>query len=448
RGAARARHLGDTPHAPGQHPASRALEERDISRALSERDTPRALSERDTPRALSERDALFPGWRVVAGAFLVCMVGFGAIYSCAAFAEDLAASFGASRTSASLILALSGASCFLVSGLTGPLADRVGPRALAVAGMATVALGLVTAANAQSMAEVLLCYGVLIGLGTGFAYVPAMAAVQRWFVAARGLASGIAAAGVGFGTALVPPMAALLRELGDWRLAFMVSGAAAAVVGITGALLLRPSPEAAGLRPDGAARAALPSGEVGERVLGTAGFRAFYVGTLLLSVPLALPFAHLVGSARDLGIPAGDALALLGAIGIGSIAGRFLIGAVADLAGRERVFIATSALAALSTMLWAAAEGRLALMVFATLFGAAYGGVIALLPAFAADVFGRRAAGTVIGVGYTGRGIALLAAPPAFALLAEAVGGHRAAVVIGAGLGLLGVALLLRAARR
>lgn len=405
---------------------------------------PLALA-RGTP---DERDALFPGWRVVAGAFTVCMVGFGAIYSCAAFAEEIAATFGATRISASLILALSGACCFLVSGLTGPLADRVGPRALAVTGMATVALGLVSGAAARSMTELLLTYGALVGIGAGFAYVPAMAAVQRWFVAARGLASGIAAAGVGFGTALVPPMAALLRDFGDWRTAFLVSGAAAALVGIAGALLLRPSPEASGLRPDGGAdTAALPSGELPDRVVATARFGQFYIGTLLLQIPLALPFAHLVVSARDLGIPSGEALGLLGVLGVGSIAGRFVIGAIADLAGRTRVFLIVSALSSLSTLLWAWADGFALLALFAALFGVAYGGVIALLPAFAADAFGRRAAGTVIGIAYTGRGLALLGAPPGFALLAEAAAGHGAATAIGAGLGILGVALLLRVAR-
>ncbi len=243
-------------------------------------------------------------------------------------------------------------------------------------------------------------------------------------------------------------MAALLRDFGDWRTAFLVSGAAAALVGISGALLLRPSPEASGLHPDGGAdTAALPSGEVPDRVVATARFGQFYAGTLLLQIPLALPFAHLVVSARDLGIPSGEALGLLGVLGVGSIAGRFVIGAVADLAGRTRVFLIVSALSSFSTLLWAWADGLALLALFAALFGVAYGGVIALLPAFAADAFGRRAAGTVIGIAYTGRGIALLGAPPGFALLAEAAAGHGAATAIGAGLGILGVALLLRVAR-
>ncbi len=49
---------------------------------------------------------------------------------------------------------------------------------------------------------------------------------------------------------------------------------------------------------------------------------------------------------------------------------------------------------------------------------------MALLPAVTADRFGHRDAGAVIGVLYTGRGIALLAAAPALALLSEWSGGY------------------------
>lgn len=148
---------------------------------------------------------LFRGWLVVAGAFLVMMAGYGAAYSYAAFADDLEVAFGASRASVSLVYGLCGFTAFTISAVSGPVADRIGPRPLAAAGMALVAFGLLAAATARMPAEIYLCYGLLIGLGIGFAYVPAVAAVQRWFVAWRGLASGIAAAGIGVGTALCRP---------------------------------------------------------------------------------------------------------------------------------------------------------------------------------------------------------------------------------------------------
>lgn len=394
----------------------------------------------------AKRQELTLGARAVAGAFLLNMVGFGAIYSYAAFADDLVAAFGGSRGSSALVFAVSGACCFAVSGFSGPLADRVGARPLAIAGMALVALGLAAASAARSMTEVVICYGVLIGLGTGFAYVPATAAVQRCFAQGRGLASGIAAAGSGVGTALVPPMAALLAGLGDWRFAFAVSSIAAGIVGLAGAMLLPgmpPSRGPTGLRAVAAEITAhRQTAAVEAKAISQQGFARFYLGLLLVSVAIAVPFAHLVATASDLGLTKADAVSLLGTIGITSIASRFVLGAVADLAGRRSTFLACAMVLVAASMLWALALSPAALILFAVLFGCGYGGFVALLPAFAVDQFGRQKAGTVIGLAYTGRAIAVLAAPLAAGFAIEAMGGHRVPVALAALVGLVGVFLL------
>jgi MFS family permease len=84
----------------------------------------------------------FPGWLVVAGAFTVMMVGYGAAYSSAAFAFDFEAAFGLSRASVSGIYGLCGFTTFTVGAISGLLADRLGPRLLSTVGMLLVALGL------------------------------------------------------------------------------------------------------------------------------------------------------------------------------------------------------------------------------------------------------------------------------------------------------------------
>ena len=109
------------------------------------------------------------GWVVVAGTFLVLMVGYGAIYSYAAFAEEIGAAFGAERASVAVVFALSGGSCFMISALTGPLADRIGARLLAGTGMLLVGLGFLVAAAAGSLIEIYVGYGLLVGLGVGCA---------------------------------------------------------------------------------------------------------------------------------------------------------------------------------------------------------------------------------------------------------------------------------------
>jgi MFS family permease len=373
-------------------------------------------------------------WGVVAGAFLVTMVGYGAIYSYAAFAEQIAAAFQATGVQLSLVYALSGGACFLVGALTGPLADRIGTRVMAAIGMLLVALGFLVAAAADSLVEVYLGYGLLVGLGAGSAYVPAMALVQRWFVQHRGLASGLAVSGIGVGTALVPPGAEALAALGDWRVAFLICAGASAAVGLLGASLLRPAPGEA------AAQRHLPAPS---DLLASPGFRCAYLGVLLVSLPAVLPHAMLVSLAHRAGLGWSEALALLGLIGLGTIAGRFLLALLADAVGRRAVFLACCAGMALSMLVWAGAEDEATLQGFAFGFGALQGGFVALLPAFVADRFGPLGLGGVLGLLYTARGLGLIAAPPALALAAGAVGVGVALPVVAA-LGLLGAVVLLR----
>ncbi len=371
------------------------------------------------------------------------MAGFGAIYSYAAFAEEIAAAFGASPVSVAFVYALSGGTCFLVSALSGPLADRLGPRVPALVGMMLVALGLLVAATAGSLVEIYAGYGLLIGLGTGFAYVPAMAAVQRWFTTHRGLASGIAASGIGVGTALVPPAAEALQGVFDWRATFVAFGCLVAAVGGLGALLLEPGGRRGPRgRTPRAAEAAAPA-----RIApGRRAFALAWIGTLLVSVPATLPHAMLAGTARDVGLARAEALALLGLIGLGTIAGRFLIAAVADAIGRRATFVACCAGMSGSMLVWAFAEDAASLRIFALVFGALQGGFVALLPAFCADSFGARSIGGVLGLLYTSRGVALLVAPPAVAALLLGIG-HGLPLVAVAALGAAGSLMLARLPR-
>ncbi len=154
---------------------------------------------------------LFYGWFVVAAAFAVTFVGFGCAYTFSAFVEPLQRDFGASRGSVSLVFSLAGFLYFGLGIVSGPLADRFGSRRLAVAGMILTGLGLMAASAARNLPEVYVAYGLGVGLGVGCAYVPAIGAVQRWFLRRRGFASGIAVSGIGVGTLVMPPLAA------DWR---------------------------------------------------------------------------------------------------------------------------------------------------------------------------------------------------------------------------------------
>ena len=132
--------------------------------------------------------------------------------------------FAASRGSISLVFSLAGFLYFGLGVITGPLADRWGSRLLAVIGMILTGVGLGVASVARSLIEVYAAYGLGVGLGIGCSYVPAVGAVQRWFVRRRGFASGLAVSGIGVGTLVVPPLAALLIDTLGWRETYLVLG--------------------------------------------------------------------------------------------------------------------------------------------------------------------------------------------------------------------------------
>src|SRR4051812_13952191 len=172
---------------------------------------------------------IFYGWWVVAAAFAITFLGFGSAYTFSAFLEQLQRDFAASRGSVSLVFSLAGFLYFGLGIVSGPLADRWGARRLAVAGMILTGAGLAAAGMAQSLAQVYAAYGLGVGLGVGCAYVPAIGAVQRWFVRRRGFASGLAVGGIGVGTLVMPPLASLMiAELG-WRNAYLILGVLAAI---------------------------------------------------------------------------------------------------------------------------------------------------------------------------------------------------------------------------
>jgi MFS family permease len=239
----------------------------------------------------------------------------------------------------------------------------------------------------------------------------------------------------------------MLSGFGDWRFAFAVSSVGAGIVGLAGAMLMPGLPQRLqtnvlqSVAQDIVAHQRQV--EAGLTAVSQYGFVLLYLGVLLLSIVVALPFAHLVATGSDLGLSRADALGLLGTIGLTSIAGRFLIGAVADIAGRRATFLVCAMSLAASMVVWAMAAAPAALHVFAILFGAGYGGFIALLPAFATDHFGGRSAGTVIGLLYTGRSIAVLGGPIAAGSAIEAWGGHGVPIVVAALAGFAGVVLLV-----
>lgn len=376
---------------------------------------------------------VFYGWVVVAAAFAVTLVGFGSAYTFSAFVDSLQTEFGASRGSVSLVFSLAGFLYFSFGIVSGPLADRWSSRRLVVLGMLVVAAGLVLAGKARTLSEVYAAYGLGIGLGVGCAYVPALGAVQRWFAKRRALASGIAVSGIGVGTLALPALAALFIAKLGWRDAYFVLGCAAAIIGAGMALLIVDDPHDRGLLPDGDGRArsdgvAQRSGTSVNAAIRSRPFLVLYAACLICSFGVFVPFVHLVPYATDHGIPQSSAILLLGAIGVGSTAGRFFLGGIADRVGRTLTLVAMLIGMAAALAIWLLSTGLWWLATFAMLYGLFYGGWVAVLPALVMDYFGGRNVSGIIGILYTSVAFGTLIGPSSAGWMFDVTGSYTAPI--------------------
>ncbi len=360
---------------------------------------------------------LFHGWIVVAGAFLTMFLGFGIVYSFAAFIDALETEFGASRTGVSLVYSVSSFLYFSLGALSGVVADRLGPRIMVCIGLLAVGIGLIAASFGQSLLLVGVAFALGTGLGNGLSYVPSVGAVQHWFVRKRGFASGIAVAGIGVGMLLMPPLAAVLIGVFGWRVAMAVLGVLALVGALVATLMVESSPHRRGLGPDG--DPPLKEAPTGGSLPGTPWaqavrsrpFRLLYLASFLVALGLFIPFVHLVPYAQGQGIGRAQAVLLLSLVGVGSTAGRFVLGGIADRLGRRRALGGMLVGLAVMMAFWAVADGFWGLAFFAVVYGMFYGGFVALIPALTMDYFGAHSVSGLIGALYTSVAVGTFAGP-------------------------------------
>ena len=370
---------------------------------------------------------IFYGWIVVACVCVILFFAFGSVYSFTTFFESFQMEFGISRSSTALVFAIAGFIYFSFGAISGQIADRIGSRWVIASGVVVIGLGLLLSSFAVTVRQIYIFYGLGIGIGVGFVYVPAVGVVQRWFVAQRGLASGIAVTGIGLGTLGMPIFSALLIHWSDWRTAYMVMSACVLSCGLVAAFLIVESPAEMGLRPDNepagseneanqqkGIATAVPISNIDltvKDVLKTRPFWLLYAGTLSASLGVFIPFAHLLPYSKDLGLATSTGVMLLSLIGIGSTAGRFLIGGFADRIGRRLSLACTYAVMGAVFAWWLTAVGVGELVFLTIIFGISYGGFVALLPAVTADYFSGENISGILGALYTSVAVGSLLGP-------------------------------------
>lgn len=302
-------------------------------------------------------------------AWVVAAVTFVTILGAASFAslpglliEPLHQEFDWSRGTIGFAVSVNLALYGITAPFAAALMDRFGIRRVVAAALTVVAAGSGLTVLMTTAWQLVLFWGVLVGLGSGsMALAFAATVTNRWFVARRGLVTGLLTAAGASGQLVFLPLLSWLVAHHGWRPASITIALSALAVVPLVLLLMRDHPADVGLAPYGAEEFVpkpAPAPGAARRTV-TALFRAARTGPFwLLAGTFAICGAstnglvktHFIPAAHDHGMPVTAAASLLAVIGIFDIVGTVASGWFTDRYDSRRLLAVYYALRGVSLL--------------------------------------------------------------------------------------------------
>jgi MFS family permease len=334
----------------------------------------------------------------------------------------------------------------------GWVVDRFGPRRLMMAGIVMAGGALVGLAHMSSLWMFYLFYIFnAIGYVCG-GPLPNQVLLSRWFDTARGKAMGFAYLGIGIGGWLVLKLSPRLVAAFGWRGSLQVLGIAIVVLALPMAYFVRDAPPSARLDDDERATAGTPAPLTSMGGL----FRdpAFYllaIGSMCSIAAVGGANQHLkLYLSLDLKYSQEIAASITSTVLFCSIFGRLLMGWLADRLPKKAVMILIYVLVAGSIPLLLAGGSMTSLYAFSIVFGLGLGGEYMIIPLMAAELFGVRVLGRLLGVILTADGVAEATSPMLIGYLRDHAASYRTGfllLIVIALVGTVAIALLPRRER-
>jgi len=402
------------------------------------------------------------GWYVFAATFAVLLVAAAIRATPGVVIVPLEHEFGWSRATISFAISVN----LLLYGLMGPftaaLTERIGIRRTMALAMGILAAALFLATGMRHAWQLVVLWGLLVGVGSGMAAtVLGAAVVARWFHARRGLVMGALTASTATGQLLFLPLLARVVEDDGWRWAIrLVSGAALVMVPLALAVV-RESPAAVGLAPYGATTAVPPPSRRGNPVavafatLGRAVQRRDFwllAGTFFVcgASTNGLIGTHLIPACLDHGIPEVRAAGLLAVMGMFDLVGTTASGWLTDRWDSRRLLFTYYALRGLSLVFLPDAlhDAGGGLNAFSVFYGLDWIATVPPTVKLATDAFGRDDAPIVYGWVFASHQVGAAMAALGAGLVRTALGDYRLAFMSSGVLCLFAALLALAIGRR
>lgn len=341
-------------------------------------------------------------WVLAITAFLM-QLALGAVYAWSVFLTPVMKLYNASKPAANLTFTLTLVALGITAGFGGYLNNRFGPRTIATAAGLFYGVGVILAGfSAPNLIVLYLTYGIIGGIGLGLGYIVALAMLIKWFPDRRGFITGLAVAGFGGGALITGPVAAaLIKSVGVER-TFIYLGIAYLVIVVAAAQFFRRAPDGfapAGWTPSEKLQAVRSAREytLPEALRSPRWYLLWLILTLNVTAGAALISVASPLAQKFTGVTPITAALIVSVISIFNGVGRLFWGWLSDTITRPMTFLSLFLIQAVVFALMPSITNFTLLLVPAAIVGLCYGGGFGTMPAFAADFFGPKNAGTIYG---------------------------------------------------
>ena len=342
-------------------------------------------------------------WWVVFASICGLLVGAGAInvFAFGVFLKPVTQDLHVGREFFSTGLILTSILTALGTLPLGTLLDRWGVRRVLVVGLILYSLGVAAYALMTAAPTMMyLAFGLAGIFGCIGSPVPYGVAISLWFDRLRGLAIGVAMAGVGLGVAIVPQIAEFYIRHFGWRTAYLMLALTVFVIAwLPVALFVRePSAKDAARQSDISIQGELPGMAAREALLGSWRFWALTIAFFVAIMAINGTLTHIVAFLTDRGIPLSVATGTLSAAGLALIAGRIISGWCIDRLFAPYVAIGFFIIPMVGIALLASGAGGMVPLAGAILCGLGVGAEVDIMAFMVSRYFGLKAYGTIYAV--------------------------------------------------
>src|SRR5262252_1754819 len=316
--------------------------------------------------------------------------------------------------------------------LAGWIIDRFGPRRLMLAGILMGGFALI---GLSQMSALWMFYFFYLFNALGYVCggpLPNQVLLSRWFDKARGKAMGFAYIGIGVGGMVVPQLARWLNAQFGWHRALMTLGALMIVIALPMVWFVKEQPEGYTARK---AEPPLPIGEI----LKKPAFYLLAIGSMCSIGAVGGTNQHLkLFMGLDLKYSQDMAANVISLVLASSVAGRLLMGWLADRVPKKYVMLLIYALVSAAIPLLYFAQTKVAVVLFAIVFGIGLGGDYMIIPLMTAEIFQLGILGRLLGLILTADGVAEATSPWLIGYLRDVTGSYRIGFLVLVGMALLG----------